>query len=133
MSRLLYLLALPVLPGVIALAAADAGLATASGAPAFRKGIECEIRVAKVPGGVELEAVAWADQNISGEYEFSIEKSGSGGSSSIVQGGEFSLPRKEERILGSAGLGSDRRASYSAQLTVEAADGEPLCRAEATR
>ena len=150
MSKFVYLVALAAVPGMIAFASMDSPSkpervqsappgAQSEPAPVapdsrtrVRTGVECEVRISRRPGGVELEAMAVAGRKTTGEYEFIIEKRGSGGSSSINQGGTFSLVPGQEQVLGSAGLGLEGRASYTARLNLEGPRGETLCMAESS-
>lgn len=131
MLKISYVLAVPILSGIVALAAASSGPSVARDMnlrPA--DAISCAVRVSRTTGGVELEAVASAERNATGAFRFLIEKRGPGGASTVSQGGGFLLARGEEQSLGKAGVGLERRASYSASLILENERGMPLCEAE---
>jgi len=61
--------------------------------------VRCEIRATPTASGVRLESVAMSKVPISGEYEFTVEKSGGGGTSSSSQSGDFELGSGEESLL----------------------------------
>ena len=129
MSRLAYFLATGVLPGTVGLAVAGGGLAPK--APQFSASTEihCEIRAMKVPGGVELRAIASGVHALNGSYSFVIEKNGSSGESRIAQAGEFSLQQGTEQVVGTAGLAFADGGSYDARLVLTSASGELACAA----
>jgi hypothetical protein len=91
--------------------------------------VECVIRTAPSSYGTRFEAVALADEDAVGEYEFVLTRHDSGGSSDIVQSGDFDLRAGERAVLGEAELSMGRRARYSARLVLF--DGrEELCAVE---
>lgn len=92
--------------------AMDSGDAQAGGGP-----VRCEIEVETVGGGVRLQGVVHAKEAGSGAYDLEIRSSGSGGSSNIRQGGDFSAAAGEPARLGTVRLGGDG-AAYDATLTV---------------
>ena len=85
--------------------------------------LSCEIRSKTVSGVLQLDAVASAGAQVSGEYEFVISKAGASGSSDVTQGGEFAIEPGEPALLGEVALGADEGGSVRAVLTVTAADG----------
>ena len=129
MPKLAYLIAGLCLPATLSLAAAGGAL-TQTPQRSAADDLLCEIRATPVPGGVELEAVASGNRALTGSYSFTIEKSGPSGDSKIAQGGEFSLRRGAEQVLGSAGLGLAGADSYSARLVLTDTSGAVLCEAE---
>ena len=131
MTKMMLLLALPILPGLVAFASAGAAdrAATQTGAASIDS-VRCEVRVSKAPGGIELEAVVAADRKASGVYRFVIEKRGSGGRSMVSQDGDFSLAPGREEVVGAASLGLERGASYTARVSLENGRGKTLCEAE---
>lgn len=111
-----------------ALAAVGAGLAAAaaSGTDSAEAGggLTCEIRASKSGSGVELTGVVRASQATSGSYRFSVAQSGSGGSSDIDQGGDFSLKAGEQQVVGEISLG---KGSFDARLKVSSSAGGTSC------
>ena len=79
---------LMLLAGVLSLAAcAAAAQPEPIVAHAPMAGLACEVRALATPHGVALEAVAYADAPLLGEYEFTITKDDSGGASDIAATG----------------------------------------------
>jgi hypothetical protein len=109
---------------------AAASSATAHNDGHYREApLECVIRTEPTSYGTRFEAVALADSDAVGEYEFVLTRIDSGGSSDIVQSGDFDLRAGERAVLGEAELSMGRRARYSARLVLF--DGrEELCAVE---
>lgn len=101
----------------------------ASSAP---RSLTCDIIRTRTSHGVELRAVASSDLSALGEYEFVITKRDRGGSSDIMQSGEFQLANGESADLGSAEISVARGGGYDARLELTTADGE-TCIAEEGR
>ncbi len=85
--------------------------------------LTCDIIRTRTSHGVELRAVASSDFSAAGEYEFVITKHDRGGSSDIMQSGEYQLVRGESASLGSAEVSVARGGSYRARLELTDADG----------
>lgn len=94
--------------------------------------IRCDVRVVRTSHGVRFEATALSDASASGEYEFVITKRDRGGSSDIVQGGEYDLLAGDTQSLGSAEISIERGGGYRAELVLRDADGV-ACSAEENR
>lgn len=94
--------------------------------------LSCDIIRTRTSHGVELRAIAASDASMIGDYEFVITKRDRGGSSDIMQSGEFDLARGESASLGSAEISVARGGGYEARLQLTSADGE-TCVAEASR
>ncbi len=107
---------------LIAAGAAAMGLGAASLASApntSTEGFSCEIRTIASGGMITIDGVLQASRAVGGTYGFRVAGGGSGGSSTIQQGGEFSARAGEEVVLGNVMLGA-RGARYDVVLTVEA-------------
>jgi hypothetical protein len=91
--------------------------------------VRCDIRVRRTRHGVELEARARADAPAFGAYQFIITKTDAGGSSDIVQGGEFDLAAGEALSLGVSEFSVERGGRYRARLVLSDDVGE-ICRDE---
>lgn len=91
--------------------------------------LSCDIIRTRTSHGVELRAVASSDMSAMGEYEFVITKRDRGGSSDIMQSGEFDLASGESADLGSAEISVARGGGFDARLELTSADGE-TCTAE---
>lgn len=87
----------------------------AAGEPA-----SCEIRVSAQDGMTTLDAVLIAKTDLSGTFEFTVDSEGSGGTSAIEQGSEFSA-EAGETTLGSASI----TGAYTAKLSIKH-DGQTL-------
>jgi hypothetical protein len=94
--------------------------------------LTCDIIRTRTSHGVELRAVASSDLSAFGEYEFVITKRDRGGSSDIMQSGEFDLANGRSTDLGSAEISVARGGGYDARLELTTADGE-TCIAEEGR
>lgn len=94
--------------------------------------LTCDIIRTRTSQGVELRAVASSDVSAFGEYEFVITKRDRGGSSDIMQSGEFDLSNGQSADLGSAEISVARGGSYDARLELISVDGES-CVAEESR
>lgn len=100
------------------------GLAAASAAPAA---VQCEIRASEVPGGLRLESVVYGAPGASGVYQLSLERSGSGGSSNVSQGGDFEIDGAGEAVVSVTEFNRGRRDGYDVTMTVEDAFGVSQC------
>lgn len=94
--------------------------------------LTCDIIRTRTSHGVELRAVASSDLRAFGEYEFVITKRDRGGSSDIMQSGEFDLANGQSADLGNAEFSVARGGGYDARLELTTADGE-TCIAEEGR
>ncbi|MEZ5957728.1 MAG: curli-like amyloid fiber formation chaperone CsgH [Hyphomonadaceae bacterium] len=94
--------------------------------------LTCDIIRTRTSHGVELRAVASSDLSAFGEYEFVVTKRDRGGSSDIMQSGEFELANGQPADLGSAEFSVARGGGYDARLELTTADGE-TCVAEEGR
>jgi hypothetical protein len=115
------------------IAPAETAYAAPDEEPAYatRADLDCDIVRTRTSHGVELRAVASSGASIAGEYEFVITKRDRGGSSDIMQSGEFALDG-ESTSLGSAEVSVERGGGYDARLELTSFDGE-TCVAEASR
>lgn len=121
---------MPFLQAILALFLAPFGVADGSDvamASKTAKALSCEIRSTDIRGGVRLEAVVVGHGRASGEYEFVVAKSGSGGTSNVSQGGDFEVDAGRETVVGEVTLGSGEKARVRARLTVTSANGRNSC------
>lgn len=125
MWKLLLLMALPLAPLGAIHGGAPAGPADIKADAPLR----CEIRTTPVSGGVELAGIAAADRPLSGTYELDVRKTGGGGTSNTMQGGEFELRPGEDAIVSVVGLGLEGGASFNATLVLRWKGGEVSCSA----
>lgn len=89
-------------------------------------GLRCEIYQSHRGGSVVLEGVVFSSSAADGSYQFSVVKSGGGGSSNINQGGEFSVGAGGKSTVGSVSLGGD--GGYTATLRVSADGHSTACK-----
>lgn len=94
--------------------------------------VQCDVRAIRTSHGIRFEASAESNRSASGEYELVITKRDRGGSSDIVQGGEYDLGAGDEQSLGNAEVSLERGGSYEARLVLRDADGV-ACSAERSR
>lgn len=84
--------------------------------------MSCDIDARRSGGMVRLVAFASSDVPASGEYELVFTKHDAGGSSDIMQGGEFDVSRGHQE-LGVIETSLERGGRFSARLTISDADG----------
>lgn len=109
MQKSVLILALATVAGTAAV--------TATSSTAASDGVRCEIAVKERSGRVSLESFVDTPSSISGSYELLVTKDGSGGSSNISQGGDFSAEAGARTQLGNVVLAGDS-GTYSAKLKV---------------
>ena len=117
------------LNAALAISAIAAGAWLAAGPSGAAETIpepECRIEARNIGAEVQLTAIAHG-RPISGIYEFVVTTSGRGGSSDIVQAGDFSI-RDSRAVLGVASFNSSGQDRYSAVLTLVSSGGTTVCR-----
>lgn len=125
MTRSAIKSALPVgatIVGAIALAACTNSIAasTSSTAKQTEGPISCAIEQTRTNGLVRLDAVVSADQDLSGEYRFSVKGSGT----NINQGGRFvAVPNKDTKV----GVIQLSKGAYNVKLTVDGGGNSVSC------
>ncbi len=95
-------------------------------AAAGGSGLRCEIYQSHRGGSTVLEGVVFSGSAVDGSYQFTVTKSGGGGSSNINQGGEFSVSAGGKSTVGTVALGGD--GGYSATLRVTADGHSTACK-----
>ncbi|KUO57725.1 MAG: hypothetical protein APF80_02495 [Alphaproteobacteria bacterium BRH_c36] len=85
--------------------------------------VSCSIQVSRNGGMTALTGLARASSPVSGTYEFVVTSTGSGGSSNIVQSGDFSASGGQTEELGQVAVGG----GYSAKLKVRAGGRTYVC------
>ena len=93
----------------------------------YNDAVTCEIRSRRTANGLLIQARAFADRDISGEYDLVITKSGSAGSSDISQSGALDLSAGSSALLGENEISVERGARVRATLTLRDESGQ-LCR-----
>lgn len=105
-------------------------LATIPGGPNMgsRDGqpVRCELKLTRTPHGVQLEALAHAIHAVEGEYQLTVSKSGTGGTSDVSQGGAFAIKAQSASVLGSTEFGLEPGARLKARLILSGPNGQ-LC------
>jgi hypothetical protein len=81
--------------------------------------IECVIRVRPDKHFVRFEAIARSSAPALGEYDFSVAKRSTSGSSSNAQSGTFALRGGEEQILTTLILDRSAIANFRADLSLQ--------------
>lgn len=93
----------------------------------FAEALSCDVTAEPTARGVLIEAHAFAHQDVDGEFDLVITKSGGGGSSDVSQGGALVLAAGDEELLGQTELSVERGSRVTARLVVRDGQGE-LCR-----
>jgi len=91
------------------------------------RNVSCEVRSRRTANGLLLQARAFADRAVSGEYDLVITKSGPSGSSDISQSGLIDLAPGGSALLGENEISVERGARVRAVLTLRDESGQ-LCR-----
>ena len=94
---------------------------------AHNDAVTCEVRSRRTTNGLLIQARAFADRDISGEYDLVITKSGAAGSSDISQSGALNLSAGSSALLGENEISVERGARVRATLTLRDESGQ-LCR-----
>ena len=89
--------------------------------------VTCDVRTRRTDNGLVIQARAFADRDIDGEYDLAITKSGGGNSSEINQSGPVSISAGSSVTLGENEISVERGARLRAVLTLRDADGM-ICR-----
>lgn len=89
--------------------------------------VSCHIRARRTSNGMLIEARAFAERDVVGEYDLAITKSGGGNSSEISQSGELDILAGSTVTLGQNELSVEPGARLRAVLTLRDETGE-LCR-----
>lgn len=94
--------------------------------PAERAGVQvaCDIRTQRTSNGLLIEAVARADEPLSGDYELVIRASGGGNASDLTQAGPFAAGHGRFVTLGQSEIAFGRGARLDATLTLHGENGE---------
>tara|TARA_R110002020_G_scaffold57111_4_gene157532 strand:- start:506 stop:889 length:384 start_codon:yes stop_codon:yes gene_type:complete len=107
--------ALPLLAGLgLAALAATAGLAGPDGSA-----VQCEIVEHSQNDMRTIEALVTSPSPASGDYRLAIASRGNGNSSSISQGGAFTVPANETIAVGQMMIGDDARYSVDFSITLD--------------
>ncbi len=108
--------------------------ATASDAPAAYidasyedAAVTCDVRSRRTANGVVIQARAFADRDVDGEYDLQIVKTGGGGSAELSQSGALVLEAGTAATLGENEISIERGSRLRAVLTLSDETGE-LCR-----
>ena len=107
--------ALPLLAGLgLAAMAVTAGLAGPDGTA-----VQCEIVGHSQNGMRTIEAMVTSPEPASGDYRLVMETTGNGNSSSISQGGGFTVPANQTTVVGQMMIGDDARYSVDFSITLD--------------
>ncbi|ANP44743.1 curli-like amyloid fiber formation chaperone CsgH [Candidatus Viadribacter manganicus] len=88
--------------------------------------ITCDVRSRRTANGVVIQARAFADRDVDGEYDLRIVKTGGGGSAEISQSGALVLEAGMAATLGENEISMERGSRVRAVLTLRDETGE-LC------
>lgn len=89
--------------------------------------VTCEVRSRRTANGLLVQARAFADRDVFGQYDLVITKSGAAGSSDISQSGALDLSAGSSALLGESEISVERGARVRATLTLRDDSGQ-LCR-----
>jgi len=92
----------------------------------------CELRADDSGENIVLEGFVFARKPVSGSYQLRVSQRGTGGSSDIVQSGEFNIESDSTGSLGIVSL-SKGTSRYEAKLEVQWDEGAPDCMAGAPK
>jgi curli production assembly/transport CsgH protein len=92
----------------------------------------CQLRVDDDGESIVLEGVVFARRSASGSYQLRVSQQSAGGSSDIVQSGDFIVEFNSTASLVTVSL-SNGVSRYVAELTVQWDDGTADCVAEAPK
>lgn len=90
------------------------------------EGLLCDVTAEPTSRGLLIEAHAFANRAVDGEYDLRITKRGGGGESDVSQGGFVAIAAGSEETLGQTELSVERGSRIYADLVVRDARGE-LC------
>ena len=92
----------------------------------------CQLRVDADGESIVLEGVVFARKSVAGSYHLRVSQQNAGGSSDIIQSGDFIVESGSTASLGTVSL-SNGVSRYVAKLTVQWDDGAADCLAEAPK
>lgn len=128
MSKLIGILgAAAALVACAAAGAPQSSAHVAAATPIAHADALCEVRATHTGHGVSLTGFVKAGAPVSGDYAFTITKSGGGGSSDVSQEGPVTLRSGASATVGSAEIGTGAGARWKAELIVRDASGV-VCR-----
>lgn len=110
---------------VIAGAVSTASLATSHDTPPT-EALVCALHLSQSGRTVTLLAEAQARQGAHGTYALTVEQLGTGGRTTLRQGGAFHLEPGQRSVLGKATFAA-RPRDISAELVLEAAGARKTC------
>jgi len=87
----------------------------------------CEIRAIETASGLRLESVVYGAPGEAGSYAMSLERTGSGGTSEVRQGGDFVIEDGGETVVSVTEFNRGARESLHAYMTVENGYGSYSC------
>lgn len=89
--------------------------------------VRCEVVKTETGRFIDLTGQVSSDRELRGQYEFTLEKAGSGGSSSIAQAGDFRVLPGEQAKVGFTRINQDEGIRFKATLTVSWDGGKQAC------
>lgn len=87
----------------------------------------CEIRAIETPSGVRLESVVYGAPGETGSYRMTMARSGSGGSSEVRQGGDFTIEENGEAVVSVTEMNRGAFDGIHAHMDVENGYGSYAC------
>jgi hypothetical protein len=92
----------------------------------------CQLRVDEIGNSIVLKGVVFAPKPGSGSYQLRVWQESAGGSSNVIQSGDFTVESGSAASLGTVSL-SNGVSRYVAKLTVQWDDGAADCLATAPK
>jgi hypothetical protein len=116
------------LAGIIAAGASVAAAGKIGGSPNDPDlgPMRCDIRQSRAGNQIVIEPIVQSDRSLVGAYSLSLTGGGSGGSSSIRQGGDFAAEAGRTTTLGRMSVGASG-AAYSVTLKLTAGGASVSC------
>jgi len=116
-------LALSLAPLALAAAAAFGSAPT----PQATSQTRCEVRLTKIPEGLEIAGVVHGRPGASGSYQLRLAKSGAGGDSQVSQGGTYTISAGSETTVSQSDFNPAPGDVYRVSMTATGAAGSVHC------
>jgi hypothetical protein len=102
-----------------------------SGAPTLADEIspapQCEIRMSEIRGALRVETVVHGEPGLSGVYDFTLTRSGAGGTSDVSQSGAYTIEDDGVATLSVSEFNHGRNDHVDALLSLDTGNGRIEC------
>jgi curli production assembly/transport CsgH protein len=116
-------LALSLAPLALAAVAAFGSAPT----PHATSGARCEVRMTKIPEGLEIAGVMHGRPGATGSYQLRLAKSGAGGDSQVSQGGTYTISADSQTTVSESDFNPAPGDVYRVSMTATGAGGSVHC------